>query len=557
MISNKLYALAFEYKKTKLWKILRDTEVFAVKMSDGEIGYISIMGIAGEHCAMGLYLGEKGFDSLRMIIKINETMMSSFEFQELFLQNNCLQCAFESKDRLSEEEREEAKKYARSHGIKITGKNAYPQFVKYQPNCLPWHLQTDKEEEELCEALAAAIEMAKLLEEKRPETLGLKRFTDATKEVPMLEQRNGVYVLGKAKIPKEKPKKLPTPKASNDIGIAKLKKIKKMGVWECGIVRYPQPVQKEQDQIPVFPVVLLAVESFTNHLLPIEPVFDYEDNPEKFLNLLIDAFISEHICPNQIKVRDERTYAFIKAFCDRMKIAVSIEDKLPVLEDVEDSFYEHIFMSEMETMQDDMDMQDLIQQALDGEKPGELPEEIKNMFITLMKDGSLPEELEEGLEQILQIKDTGKSKTKSKVVNIDRTTKKAVSKQSYVISVSLGTGCYRHIQISCDSTLLELHWAILDAFDFTDDHAHAFFMDNKKWSEFDCYYVEGIEEYYRTTNRYNLNQAGLYKGKEFKYIFDFGDEWTFQCKVLRIIEKSTDKPVIIRSKGEAPDQYEY
>ena len=36
---------------------------------------------------------------------------------------------------------------------------------------------------------------------------------------------------------------------------------------------------------------------------------------------------------------------------------------------------------------------------------------------------------------------------------------------SYVISVSAGTGCYRHIQISKTATLHRLHKAIIAAFD--------------------------------------------------------------------------------------------
>ena len=45
---------------------------------------------------------------------------------------------------------------------------------------------------------------------------------------------------------------------------------------------------------------------------------------------------------------------------------------------------------------------------------------------------------------------------------------------SYVISVSAGTGCYRHIQISKSATLYKLHQAILRAFDFQDDCAMRF-----------------------------------------------------------------------------------
>ena len=51
---------------------------------------------------------------------------------------------------------------------------------------------------------------------------------------------------------------------------------------------------------------------------------------------------------------------------------------------------------------------------------------------------------------------------------------------------------------------------------------------------------------------YNL---GLRKGKAFKYVFDFGDEWMFQRQVLREEEQAAKEPVIIKSKGEAPPQY--
>ena len=55
-----------------------------------------------------------------------------------------------------------------------------------------------------------------------------------------------------------------------------------------------------------------------------------------------------------------------------------------------------------------------------------------------------------------------------------------IPKKTYIISVSLKKGCYRHIQIASDKTLDELSQAILSAFDFDNDHLHAFFMDNKR-----------------------------------------------------------------------------
>lgn len=142
---------------------------------------------------------------------------------------------------------------------------------------------------------------------------------------------------------------------------------------------------------------------------------------------------------------------------------------------------------------------------------------------------------------------SGQPKTKRK--------KEARSQVSYVVSASLGKGCYRHIRISTSDTLETLHSAILDAFGFEDDHAHAFFLDNRLWSDADSYYSEVIEDAERFTKDYPLGSVGLRPGMAFKYVFDFGDEWAFQLKLLSALEEPTDAPRILRSVGDAPPQY--
>ncbi len=96
-----------------------------------------------------------------------------------------------------------------------------------------------------------------------------------------------------------------------------------------------------------------------------------------------------------------------------------------------------------------------------------------------------------------------------------------------MISVSLGTGCYRHIQISAEATLYKLHKAILDAFGFEDDHAHAFFMDNRLWaSKAVCCYPKSEPGDYSSKSR-KLEKFRLQKGDKFKYVFDFGGAVVF------------------------------
>lgn len=130
-------------------------------------------------------------------------------------------------------------------------------------------------------------------------------------------------------------------------------------------------------------------------------------------------------------------------------------------------------------------------------------------------------------------------------------------KQSVVLTVSLKKGCYRHIRISVNETLEELADTILWAFDFCNDHAHAFFMDNRAWSGANCYYMAEMdeEEEYRHTCDVKLHELALQTGDRFLFVFDFGEEWRFQCKVLRLIDEDTDDSEIVKFVGEAPEQY--
>lgn len=127
---------------------------------------------------------------------------------------------------------------------------------------------------------------------------------------------------------------------------------------------------------------------------------------------------------------------------------------------------------------------------------------------------------------------------------------------SIVISVSLGTGCYRHIRISGHATLEDLSEAILDAFEFYNDHMHEFFMDNRAWSNVDSYVMRTeYPEKKRYTCDYTLLEAGLYPRRKFIYLFDFGDCWRFDCRVLKVLDEPTADPQVVRSKGESPEQY--
>jgi hypothetical protein len=124
--------------------------------------------------------------------------------------------------------------------------------------------------------------------------------------------------------------------------------------------------------------------------------------------------------------------------------------------------------------------------------------------------------------------------------------------RSLVLSVSLGTGCYRHIQISESATLFDLSSAILDSVGFYNDHLHSFFMDNRAWSEDAAYSCPNseLDGACGFTDQVRLSKFHLVKGDKFLYIFDYGDDWRFHIRVLRVIDKPTRTPLVLKSVGE-------
>ncbi|VMQ23546.1 Uncharacterised protein [Streptococcus pneumoniae] len=79
---------------------------------------------------------------------------------------------------------------------------------------------------------------------------------------------------------------------------------------------------------------------------------------------------------------------------------------------------------------------------------------------------------------------------------------------------------------------------ILWSFDFANDRAHAFFMDNVEWSHADSYFFSFVSDDVEERYTENVYLDSLSVKQKFKFIFDFGDEWRFECQVLRARQRT-------------------
>ena len=115
--------------------------------------------------------------------------------------------------------------------------------------------------------------------------------------------------------------------------------------------------------------------------------------------------------------------------------------------------------------------------------------------------------------------------------------------------------CSRTIRMNQSDLLYELHLAIQDAFDFDNDHLFDFRIGKGALKKTYCMadYLNYSDEL--PVEETLIGELELAKGENFTYLFDYGDCWWFDIKVVRIADGNIPKPILIESVNDAPIQY--
>jgi pRiA4b ORF-3-like protein len=121
---------------------------------------------------------------------------------------------------------------------------------------------------------------------------------------------------------------------------------------------------------------------------------------------------------------------------------------------------------------------------------------------------------------------------------------------------------YRDVAIKQNQNFLQLHQAILKAFEFDNKHQATFFRSNDHWQRGREISVEKYNKQYKVDP---LLMAVTTIGTEIKdpnqkfvYQYDFVKNWTFLVELINVSKEENGKldyPALIKSEGIAPSQY--
>ena len=585
MMTDRMFELALAFKETEIWTRIDEDQMFAIPLSGGRTGYVSIMGRLGEHIALALYIGEEGLRSYHILREA--VNYDGFMGYHPAIQNNrMLQMALMTEEDVPEEELRELQKYAKKHQHNLKRPNAVPVYLKCEPGLMMDSLETEQEAEDLMAALEAVIYAAQaplIADFDICFFSGIDRYSE---EIVCLEKKGDRYEQKMIPLPRIEEYTAPEGQFYDELSAARVARLPKKGTWLMSLVSLMMPSEWPQTGQVVYPTLLVVVDSESQEMIPVDSVVFYETHTSDMLNALMDTINKSGFCPERIHIRDPFTKALLRKWCGDVGIKLTMKKNIPHFDEILEECIAMHYMEEQNPAFAMEMMGQMVNHLLEfsSEELLTLPEEMREMIVSIppkeeetlsedqrkklrklkknIREAEAPDEEALFLQALQQlIERTQSTPERNKRTNRKQGKKKKKGKRpahkpgTCVLSVSLGTGCYRHIQLPDTMLMSDLAEIILEAFEFDNDHLYSFFMDNRLWSQQAEYADPRGEDTAYPADQYALWEMELEKGSKFKFLFDYGDEWTFQCKVLRMTDEVTETPKIIRSKGEAPEQY--
>ena len=331
---RELYKLIVELKEIAPWQWLEEQDLIAVQNPETkEIGFVSVMGAIGEHHAIAVYLGEKGYYRFR---DFQQSTPDTFSFQKI-LEMPQLQASFEDRGMLHEKDREIIKNLS----LTFRGKQSWPMFRSYKPGFFPWYLNSS-EARFLKYALEQTIDVS--LRAKKDRSL-LRPYDDATYLLRKMVKKGNTFSWQDSTWKESPPAPHKIEPQIDMIAIERLKKVFPQKITlEIDVFMSPQPVQ-EKGARPYYPYVLMLIDAnngmIVDHQL-IPPLPDLESMWEKIPSLVADIFAKRSLLPERILVSSDFLYQFLYHLSDNQNISVEFLEELPNVNEARISFMEYL-----------------------------------------------------------------------------------------------------------------------------------------------------------------------------------------------------------------------
>ncbi len=331
---KRLYELAAELKKLAPWEWMDETEIFGVENPDTkEIGFVSPMGMMGEHLSIGVYLGAEG-------------LYGFWDFQEVGLEAEPfalfeipqLQVSFENRESLEKQDRETIKQL----DLKFRGSQNYPLFRSIRPGFMPWFI-TSEEARFLIYAIEQTLEVAPRVREN-PDILIDE--SDTENEVCLVrsaDETNGKInwrdEMREIAPPAEKEFIVQIPQTLID-ELKAFPQVKNL-ILEIDLFYAPTPVG-ERGKRPYIPKMLMLADNRSGMIAGFQIIQPKENEIENYTEIsrhLFDLLHKLNARPQEIRVASDDLFDLLKGINQQLNIKLRQTEDLQAIEAAKEGMF--------------------------------------------------------------------------------------------------------------------------------------------------------------------------------------------------------------------------
>ena len=331
---RKLFDTMNNIKVLAPWTWMKETDIFGIQHPQTrECGFISIMGMLGEHYAIAVYT-----DPAALYEFWDLQQAGPSDFPGKILEIPQLQASLTSRQELQKQDYDIIKQL----GLRFRGKSAWPCFRSHQPGCLPWFI--DAEEARLLTwALEQTLDVAPRYKES-PALLTPADEESYLMRIPTQTSAGLSWHDQVMRIPAPEPENIPIdieeqfleslthlPKAKHDI--------------ETDVFMFPSPVREEETSPrPFFPYVVLIVSSQNGMVLGTDML-----SPLPSLNAMrgtvpakiLATFEKLGFLPERILVSSDLLFALLEPVTRELNIKLRRTRKLKNLDQAKHSMFQY------------------------------------------------------------------------------------------------------------------------------------------------------------------------------------------------------------------------
>lgn len=328
---RRLYDSAVRVKEISPWEWMTEADVFGVQSPEtGDLGFVSVMGMLGEHYAVSLYLGSEGIHGF-----LDLQAMGPFADPNDLIQIPQLQASFEDREQLDKRDREVIKEL----GLKFRGRNAWPWFRSYRPSFFPWFLEAGE-----IRFLSVALEQLADVAPRFREEPSLLEPSDGDGYLLRAPRREGETLIWEDATTGVPP--LDAPPIEVEMEASKIEALRRLPMLkarlEVDLFMFPAPV-KDQGDRPYFPHMLMVVDAESGMILGselLQPFPSLEAMWGSVPETIADRLAGMELLPEKISVDSDLLFPLLEPLAEEAGFELELAPSLPSLEAVREGLLE-------------------------------------------------------------------------------------------------------------------------------------------------------------------------------------------------------------------------